>query len=130
VTITDGEEHGMNSLASGWPITEIFDRCQKRPADEVAWEEFVRRFHLTVRAGVIRAYKHKMGGEPINNLHLSEKTIDELIQAVYCRLIEHRSKVLKEFDLNYPGSIYRYLTIISYRVVFTHFRGLNQFTRH
>lgn len=119
----------MNSLASGWPISEIFDRCSKRPADEHAWEEFVRRFHLTVRASVTRAYKHKASDDAISNLVLFEKTIDELTQAVYCRLVERRSHALKRFDLNHPDSIYSYLTLISYRVVFSHFRRVNQLAR-
>jgi hypothetical protein len=119
----------MNSLASGWPITEVFDRCSRRPADEPAWEEFVRRFHITVRASVTRAYRHKAKDEAIGNSNLSEKTIDDLTQAVYCRLVERRSQVLKRFDLNRPGSTYVYLTIVSYRVVFNHFRGHNQLAR-
>jgi DNA-directed RNA polymerase specialized sigma24 family protein len=115
----------MNPLASGWPTVEIIERCSRRPADEIAWQEFVRRFHLTIRGSVMRAYRYKAEDEASRNLPMFEKTIDDLVQAVYCRLIESRGQVLKQFDLNQPDFIYRYLAIISYRVVFNHFRGVN-----
>lgn len=116
----------MDWQASDWPNVEIFERCLQRPADELAWQEFVRRFHRTIRASVTRAYWHKAEGEARRDLHLIEKTMDELVQAVYRRLAENRSQLLKQFDPDQPGSIYRYLALISYRVVFNHFRGINR----
>ena len=115
----------MKPSASAWPTVEIIERCSKRPADEIAWEEFVRRFHLTIKGSVTRAYQHKALDEAGLNLFLFEKTIDDLVQEVYIRLVESRGQLLKQFDLTHPGFIYRYLSIISYRVVFNHFRGVN-----
>jgi DNA-directed RNA polymerase specialized sigma24 family protein len=116
----------MDWQASNWPNVEVFERCLQRPADELAWQEFVRRFHGTIRASVTRAYRHKTEDKALRKLRLTEKTIDDLVQAVYCRLAENRSQLLKQFDPDQPGSIYRYLALISYRVVFNYFRGINR----
>jgi hypothetical protein len=112
----------MNWLASDWPNVEVFERCLQRPADELAWQEFVRRFHLTIRSSVTRAYRHKARDEASGNLFSLEKTIDDLVHAVYCRLAANHSRALRQFDPDEPGSVYRYLALISYRVVFNHFK--------
>jgi hypothetical protein len=116
----------MDWQASNWPNVEVFERCLQRPADEIAWQEFVRRFHMTIRTSVTRAYWHKAEGESPRNLRQTENAIDEMVQAVYRRLAENRSHLLKQFDPDQPGSIYRYLALISYRVVFNHFRAIKR----
>jgi DNA-directed RNA polymerase specialized sigma24 family protein len=120
------KENSMNPSASGWPTVEIIERCARRPADEVAWQEFVRRFHLTIRRSVMRAYQHKAKDDPGRNPLLSEKTVDDLVQAVYCRVIESSGQMLEQFDFTQPGSIYTYLSLISYRIVFNHFRAASE----
>ena len=116
----------MNLSASSWPTVEVIERCSKRPADEMAWEEFVRRFHLTITASVMKAYRHKARDEASRDLPLPEKTIDDLVQQVYGRLVESRGQMLKQFDPGRPDFIYRYLAVIAYRVVFNHLRGVDQ----
>ena len=34
----------MRSFAREWSVKQLIDRCSKRPVEEIAWQEFVRRF--------------------------------------------------------------------------------------
>jgi DNA-directed RNA polymerase specialized sigma24 family protein len=113
-------------FTSGWSTLEIIERCSSRPADELAWQEFVRRFHVTIEGSVTKACQQKGRDKALRNLLIFENTIDDLVQVVYFRLIDRRSHLLKQMDLTEPGIIYDYLTIISYRVVLDHFRGSNR----
>lgn len=119
----------MNLSSGSSPVAEILERCSKRPPDEMAWQEFVRRYHLTIRGSVIRAYQHKATDEAIYDLSLFDKAIDDLVQVVYCRLVESRNRLLNQFYLNQTGSIYRYLALVSYRVVFSNLREAKQLFR-
>ena len=113
----------MDLVASNWPTAELVKRCSKRPADDIAWEEFVRRFHSTIVTSVSKAYQYKITNKEARAMQSSRNTIDDLVQKVYCRLIEGRSHALNCFEAEQPGSIYLYVAIISYRIVFSHNRA-------
>lgn len=75
----------------------------------------------------MRAFRLRGRDDGMRNILMYEKTIDDLVQVVYCRLVESRSQLLRQMDLSEHGIIYRYLAVISYRVVFDHFRGDKRF---
>ena len=113
----------MNSAANALSMTEIAQRCLIRPVDEPAWQEFVRRFHSTIVASVSQAYQFKMPNNKTDDERSYEKTIDDLVQAVYRRLVENRSQALSCFEAYKSDSIYQYIAIISYKSVFTYARA-------
>jgi DNA-directed RNA polymerase specialized sigma24 family protein len=113
----------MDLVASNWPTAELVKRCSRRPADDLAWQEFVRRFHSTIVASVSTAYQYKLTNKGARATGSSRTSIDDLVQKVYCRLVEGRSHTLNCFEADQPGSIYDYVAIISYRIVFSHTRA-------
>ena len=113
----------MDLVASNRPTAELVKRCSRRPADDLAWQEFVRRYHSTIVASVSKAYQYKIPNKGARAMQSSRNTIDDLVQKVYFRLVESRSQALNCFEADQPGSIYHYVAIISYRIVFSHNRA-------
>lgn len=109
-------------FASEWTITELLSRCANRPPDEVAWQEFVRRFHTTIRTHVHKTFHRKVREEIERKEQFPEDVVEDLVQLVYCRLVENRSRALLQFQGEHANSIYQYLAMISVNVVRDHFR--------
>lgn len=99
-------------------------RCRKRPPDEAAWQEFVRRYHSVITANVANAFHAKAGTEFGRQHQFSQNSIDDLVQTVYFRLIEDNCRVLRAFRGALENSLPAYLTMISRNVVKDHFRGI------
>lgn len=99
-------------------------RCRKRPPDEAAWQEFVRRYHSVITAVVVNAFHAKAGPEFERRPQFSLNSIDDLVQTVYFRLIEDNCRVLRAFRGELENSLPAYLTMISKNVVKDHFRGV------
>jgi hypothetical protein len=112
----------MISLCRYWSTAKLIKRCSRRPADEQAWQEFVRRFHSTIQAKVVNAFHSVREGEPQLGVLLTEKLKDQLVQNVYQRLVEKQSRLLKEFRCERDDSIYGLLTLISINVVRNYIR--------
>jgi RNA polymerase sigma factor (sigma-70 family) len=108
-----------------WTVAELLERCSRRPADEVAWEEFVRRFHSIIRSSVIRAFNQKVRKKAEHKQQPSNDLINDLVQLVYLKCIENRSEALRRFRGRHEKSIFQYLTIISINVVRDYFRAIN-----
>lgn len=103
---------------------ELVRRCRKRPPDEAAWHEFVRRYHSVITANVVNAFHAKAGPEFERRPQFSQNSIDDLVQTVYFRLIEDNCRVLRAFRGELENSLPAYLTMISKNVVKDHFRGI------
>jgi hypothetical protein len=115
-------EQKMISLSRYWRTTKLIDRCSRRPADERAWQEFVRRFHLTIQGSVVKAFNSRAEGIRGNGgLQLGEELKDDLVQSVYRRLVENRSRLLKRFR-GQPSSFCGLLAIVSVNVVSSYLR--------
>lgn len=99
-------------------------RCQERPPDEAAWQEFVRRYHSVITANVANSFHLKAGAEFERQPQFAQNSIDDLVQTVYFRLIEDDCRVLKAFRGELENSLPAYLTMISRNVVKDHFRGI------
>ena len=109
-------------MSSGLTASELLKMCSKRPADEAAWEEFVRRYNPTIKAHVVKTFHKKAREESDRKPQFPDDLIEDLVQAVYLRLIEDQNRALERFEGEYDNSIFQYLGMISINVVRDYFR--------
>ena len=114
----------MQSFNSELTVAELLNRCCKRPPDEEAWHEFVRRYHPTIKANVLKTFHRKSREETDRRMQFPEDLVEDLIQAVYTKLVEDRNRALERFEGEYANSIYQYLGMISVNVVRDYFREI------
>jgi hypothetical protein len=70
--------------SDGQDTLALIGGCARRPADEAAWKEFVRRYHPTILAAVSLVLRSKKWrNEAVS--HCSEEIIDDLVQTVYLK---------------------------------------------
>lgn len=112
----------MERPSKDWDICELLQRCCARPHDEAAWHELVCRFHSTIKTTVARTYHHKAKQDTDRKEQFHDDVVDDLVQTVYCRLIENSSLALERFENAHLNSIYGYLMMISVNVVRDYFR--------
>lgn len=112
----------MPSALCDLKVIDLLKRCSARPADDAAWQEFVRRYHATIRAFVVRTFHQKLNADPDRKHQFSEDAIEDLVQAVYIKLIGDHTSALERFEGEFERSIYQYLGIIATNVVRDHFR--------
>ncbi|MEW6211925.1 MAG: hypothetical protein AB1631_26455 [Acidobacteriota bacterium] len=103
-------------------VTDLIDSCLQRPADEAAWQEFVRRFHPTIHASVNRTLGLIGGSE----MRAERQIVEEIVQSVYLRLIEKGSLALKECDCSCADSMRNYLAMLAVATVRDRFRRSGQ----
>lgn len=116
-------------LADGLTVSELLERCSQRPPDEEAWKEFVRRYDSAIRASVSKTYRLRASQESDRRPQFPDDLVDDLVQAVYMRLVEEGNRALKHFEGGRENSIYYYLGIISINVVRDHFREAKAYKR-
>lgn len=114
----------MGSSPGKTSIIELLKRCTRRPPDEAAWEEFVHRYHITIKSNVIKTFNKKSQEEADRKPQFPEDLTEDLVQAVYMRLVEEGSHALTRFEGEYENSIYQYLAMISINVVRDYFREI------
>jgi RNA polymerase sigma factor (sigma-70 family) len=103
-------------------VHELLKRCQQRPPDEDAWQEFVRRYHGAIRASIAKTFHSRVNQETERRAQFPDDLIEDLAQAVYVRLIEESNRALDRFEGQHENSIFQYLGIIAINVVRDHFR--------
>ncbi|HXG90961.1 MAG TPA: sigma-70 family RNA polymerase sigma factor [Blastocatellia bacterium] len=103
-------------------MAELLERCSRRPADEDAWQVFVRRFHQVIKGTVIRTYRRKAREDADRRQQFPEDLIEDLVQTVYVRLVDEQNRAITAFEGFHENSIYQYLTMISINVVLDYFR--------
>ncbi|HEY9230550.1 MAG TPA: sigma-70 family RNA polymerase sigma factor [Blastocatellia bacterium] len=113
----------MASVLSGLTVIELLHRCAARPMDEDAWQEFVCRYHATIRAFVTRTFQQRMYAEPELKQQCPDVNEDDLVQVVYAKLVNDPG-TLERFAGEFDNSIFQYLGIIATNVVRDHFRTL------
>lgn len=116
-------------VAEGLTVSELLERCLQRPPDEAAWNEFVRRYDSVIRTRVGKTYRLRASQEADRRPQFPDDLIDDLVQAVYMRLIEEGNRALKQFEGSRENSIYYYLGMISINVVRDHFREAKAYKR-
>jgi len=119
----------MHPVIQELGAAQLIARCSVRPVDEEAWQEFVRRYHTTIRSAVLKTYRGKSREETDRREQFPDDVAEDLVQAVYCRLIDNRSQALLRFKGRHDNSIYQYLMMISVNVVRDHFREMKALKR-
>ncbi|HKV37644.1 MAG TPA: hypothetical protein VJX67_00415, partial [Blastocatellia bacterium] len=112
----------MQGSSKDWTVGELISRCSLRPVDELAWEEFVRRFHNVIKSTVGKTFRRRVRDETDRQEQFRDDATEDLIQTVYHRLLEDRSAALRRFGGAHDNSIYQYLMMISINVVRDYFR--------
>lgn len=88
--------------------------CAQEPGNRKAWAEFYNRFDERIWLVIYRECKAK----GINRLDSQlQKTVQDLVQDVYVKLIADKCKALNNFIGMSENSIYTYLGIIAKNVV-------------
>ena len=105
-----------------WSVPHLLERCSGRPPDDEAWKEFVRRYHTTIRINVIKTFHRKAKEESDRKPQFPEDLVEDLVQAVYIRLVEDRNRALERFEGEHENSIFQYLGMIAINVVRDYFR--------
>ena len=90
-------------------------------ADELAWTEFIRRFHTVIASTVLRTARQWC--EP------SRAQLDDLIQDTYLKLCENNYRLLRSFQPRLDNSIYGFLKVVAANIVHDHFRSENAVKR-
>jgi hypothetical protein len=101
--------------------TELIRRCLNRPTDEVAWLEFIRRFNPTIRTTVEKSFRLKET-EGEKKIKYNDEMIEAVVQIVYFRLIENRSKALGGIK---GEEVKPYLQMISINTALDYLRNAN-----
>jgi len=110
------------SVAVELTVHELLTQCMRRPPDEGAWREFVHRYHGAIRASVAKTFHLRASQESDRRAQFPEDLIEDLVQAVYVRLVEEGNRALGRFQGDHENSIFQYLGIIAVNVVRDHFR--------
>ena len=84
--------------------------------NELAWAEFVRRFHRLIATVVLRIARQ--WGET------SHQTIDDLIQETYLKLCADKGRLLGTFKSRHEGAIFGYIKIFTANLVHDHFKSV------
>jgi len=97
--------------------TELVELCAQTPDNRNAWLEFYHRFDEWIWLVIARECKAKA----ISRVDFQyQKTIPDLVQDVYVKLVSNECKALKNFVGASENSIYKYLNIIAKNVVKNH----------
>lgn len=103
-------------------VHELLILCLQRPPDEEAWREFVHRYHGAIKTSVAKTFHLRASQETDRRAQFPDDLIEDLVQAVYVRLIEDGNRALKRFEGEHENSIFQYLGIIAVNVVRDYFR--------
>jgi RNA polymerase sigma factor (sigma-70 family) len=112
----------VRSVAVELTVHELLTQCMRRPPDEGAWREFVHRYHGAIRASVAKTFHIRASQESDRRAQFPEDLIEDLVQAVYVRLVEEGNRALDRFQGDHENSIFQYLGIIAVNVVRDYFR--------
>ncbi len=95
--------------------TELLRKCAGPKRDEIAWAEFICRFHIVISAAVLRTAQRYE--EP------SRALLDDLVQDTYLKLCDHDRILLSSFRSRRDDSIYGFLKVVASNVVHDHWKS-------
>lgn len=87
-----------------------------RSADELAWREFIRRFHPLIARVAMRTARR--WGET------SPEVIDDLVQETYLKLYQERIHFLERFQPSHEDAVFGYVKVFTANLVHDHFKAL------
>jgi RNA polymerase sigma factor (sigma-70 family) len=93
-------------------LPELLRACIE--GDELAWVEFIQRFHPVIAANVMRCARRFRETRP--------ELIDDLVQETLLKVCAHRCRVLREFQPRSPDAIFGFLKTVAFSVTMDHFR--------
>lgn len=96
------------------PPDELVIACFQA-GDELAWVEFVGRFHPLIARVVFRVAR-KWG-------ETSTQVIDDLVQDTYLKLCAERAYFLQSFRSAHKGAIYGYIKVFAANLAHDHFKA-------
>src|SRR5689334_6398144 len=85
-------------VADRLTVPELLERCRQRPPDEAAWTEFVRRYDQSIRMNVSKTYRLRASQESERRPQFPDDLVEDLVQAVYMRLVQEGNRALKHFE--------------------------------
>jgi RNA polymerase sigma-70 factor (ECF subfamily) len=85
-----------------------------RTGDELAWAEFVKRFHPLIARVVLRVARQ--WGET------SAQVVDDLVQDTYVKLCAERAHLLQNFTAVHKDAIYGYIKVFTVNLAHDHFK--------
>jgi RNA polymerase sigma-70 factor, ECF subfamily len=85
-------------------------------ADELAWQEFVRRFQKLVASVALRTARR--WGES------SQQVVDELVQETYLKLCADDCRLLRSFHSMHEDAIYGFVKILTANLAHDHFKAM------
>jgi len=109
-------------VAKELTVGELIGKCTQRPVDQAAWSEFVRRYGGVIKASVLATYHRRAKQEIERKQQFPDNQVEDLVQQVYCRLIDDDNRALRQFSGTSENSLCSYLSMISVNVVRDHFR--------
>lgn len=112
-----------------WSIEKLIKKCLENPPDESAWAEFIFRFNPAIRKTVVKTLQTRITENPGHKVTAEESRIDDLVQAVYLKLVQDNRQALRNFKNEFDPSIYSYLSVIAVNVVKDFFREANAVKR-
>jgi RNA polymerase sigma-70 factor (ECF subfamily) len=95
------------------PADEFALHCF-RGADELAWAEFIKRFHPLIASVVIRVARHWGESTP--------QAIEDLVQETYLKLCTAGLHGFRSITPNHPEAIYGYIKVFTANLVQDHFK--------
>lgn len=119
-----GQLNRPSLVITEWSVADLLAECSRRPPNDAAWNEFVRRYNSTIKSNVVKTFFLKVREETDRKTQFPEDLIEDLVQAVYLRLVEDRNRALDRFQGEHENSIYQYLSMISINVVKDYFREM------
>lgn len=97
---------------------ELFRRCAAVPPLEAAWREFDKRYGQDLSAGICRI----IGFPPSAKCR---ELFEDLLQSVYCRLLQHERRALHAFRGQSEGEARAYLRRVASSVALNEVRRRN-----
>lgn len=113
----------MDSSVCNWSVEKLIDACLSRPAQEAAWQEFVRRFHPTIQNSVSNVFAYVTKNENGIKQEWFEDIVQDLVQDVYCKLTQNDSAALRAMNCSGVRSVKNYLLLLSINTVRAYFRA-------
>lgn len=86
-----------------------------RTGDELAWAEFVRRFHPLIARVALRVARQWGEG--------STQVVDDLVQNTYLKLCAERTHLLQNFASLHKDAIYGYIKVFTANLAHDHFKA-------
>ena len=94
--------------------TQLVKICAQEPGNRDAWTEFCHRFDRQIWLITFRECKNKIDRHSRNQF---DQIVQDLVQDVYCRLVENNCKALRNYVGQSENAIYVYLSRIAQNVV-------------